>query len=799
MPTALITWHELFSDFFKLNYLDSKTLLPKEWFESPAQMGEDTSYWVVAALLFIFIISLIHYTFPDQSRRVLDWTTRNLFPIALVVWIAGVWIYMIGLYDVRLNGWGVAPRAMIASFRMFLASNELARINEAFRTNAQYMALFSCVHFTATVIAFLFLIKLTGFRLWAMVNLLLKSPWRRSETHIFWGINDESITLAKNIRKHENKKRLRKSLIVFVNTNDIHDKAQGGSIGMNNILDLISLRNKDIDNILEIKNTVVTNCHLELSSAKELKGGKFFKALNMRSLNRIIKRSQKIRFFLLSDDEEKNILSAVKLRNALSEMTEKKEITLYAHARKGRKNEIYNYYSLFDAGCQKEQAETTNCSIKIKLIDSSNLAVTYLKQHFEHHPIHLVDIDAATATVTSPFNALIIGFGEVGRDAFRFLYEFGAFIAPDGKRSPFHCHAIDANMDQIEGAYRAATTDIVGKSLTLVHTAIGSESYYKTLNEIIGTLNYIVITINDDDLALATAVRLYRQAMQQRGNALNHFRIYVHCRETSHLKRMKEVAEKLNMCNKASGGRIIIFGDKQELYTYDMIIDNKIEQEAKLYHKQYKLTEPIFLSKKEQQAGTTEEQKRKDIRDTNVDTLWNESFEADCIQKNGGATLALIQEMIRQREQNMANTLHKETKALLLGTQTGDCEALREWVEIIKTREIGKTTYKLPMEENQPLSDEEKATKEAKETRINLRLTNVARCEHIRWEASHQLMGYSHDTQKDPIRKTHPDMRPMEKLSTLTQSYDYNVVDTSLRLLYEEACQNNPQHNQKVE
>lgn len=796
MVSILISWENFFSNRMNLQYIDPETDLPQKWIESLQGMGEDISCWVIAAVGFMLFIGLTYILFPDRGRRCIDWITQHLFLFALLVWFAGVCVYMVGLYDVRLNFWGIAPRAVIASFGMFLASFELGSITEAFRTNACYMAIFSCVHFTAVTISLLFIIKLIGFRFWAMVNLLLKSPWRRSETHIFWGINDESITLAKNIRKYENEKQLRKSLIVFVNTNDIHDKAQGGSIGMNNILDLISLRNKDIDNILEIKNTVVTNCHLELSSAKELKGEKFFKALNMRSLNRIIKRSQEIRFFLLSDDEEKNILSAVKLRNALSEMTEKKEITLYAHARQGRKNEIYNYYSLFDAGRQKEQAEATNCNIKIKLIDSSNLAVTYLKQHFEHHPIHLVDIDSATATVTSPFNALIIGFGEVGRDAFRFLYEFGAFVGPDGKRSPFHCHAIDTNMDQIEGAYHAATTDIVGKSLTLVHTAIGTESYYKTLNEIIATLNYVVITINDDDLALATAVRLYRQAMQQRGNDLNHFRIYVHCRETSHLKRMKEVAEKLNLCNKVSGGKIIIFGDKQELYTYDMIIDNKIEQEAKLYHKQYKLTEPIFLSKEEQQAGVTEEQTRNEIRNTDVNTLWNESFEAEFIQKNGGATLALIQEMIRQREQNIANTLHKETKALLLGIQTGDCATLQEWIEIIKTREVGKTLYTLPVDKNKPLGKEDMAAKEAKEENINLRLSNVARCEHIRWEASHQLMGYSRDSHKDPIRKTHPDMRPMENLSELTQSYDYNVVDTSLKLLYKEACQNSPQHNQ---
>lgn len=764
MVLTLNVWKDLFENGMNLQYKNPDTEQLQTWIGSLQEMGDETSCWVLAAAAFIFCISVIYMLFPDRSRRCIDYITRNLLPIALVVWIAGVWIYMIGLYDVRLNGWGVAPRAVIASFGMFLGSIELGSITEAFRTNACYMAAFSCIHFTAVVISFLFLIKQIGFRFWAWLNLGFQSLWRREHVYIFWGMNDESILLAKSIRKREEE-----SLIVFVNTNDLHDKAQSGSIDMSNILDLITLRSKEIEHILQIKHAVLTNCHTELSTARELKDKLFFKALHMNCLGKIIKRSKHIHFFLLSDDEEMNILSAVKLQNALSPMAQTKEaITLYAHARKGRKNEIYDYYSLYNAASKQEKSGSANV-IKIKLIDSSNLAITYLKQHFEHHPIHLVDIDPTTATVTSPFHALIIGFGEVGRDAFRFLYEFGAFVGPDGKRSPFHCHTIDANMAQIEGAYRSATTGIVDQHLTLVDTAIGTGLYHQTIDRLIEQLNYVMISINDDDLALATAVRLYRQAMQCRNNNLKHFRIYVHCRDMSHLKRMREVAELLNGCNNNCGGKIVIFGDKQELYTYDLIIDNKIEQEAKRYHKQYELTAPIFLSKEEEklpieQQKAIMEQQRDKKRATDVDTLWKQSFEAEGIQE--GAGLGKIQDMIRMREQNIANTLHKETKALLLGVKADDHKALEAWNKVIQTREIGTVTYE-GMKNEQP------------------RLDNVARCEHIRWEASHQLMGYACDTEKNHIRKIHPDMCPWEELTELTKSYDYNVVDTGLRLMYE--------------
>ena len=56
------------------------------------------------------------------------------------------------------------------------------------------------------------------------------------------------------------------------------------------------------------------------------------------------------------------------------------------------------------------------------------LAALELKEDGRSHPVNFVDVDTATATVSSVFTALVVGFGETGSDVFKFLYEFSSFI-----------------------------------------------------------------------------------------------------------------------------------------------------------------------------------------------------------------------------------------------------------------------------------------------------------------------------------------------------------------------------------
>lgn len=75
-----------------------------------------------------------------------EWVSRHLLGTAFALWLLGVIIYIIGFYDDRLNGLAIVPRAIISSFKMFVVSNDLARVQEVLRKDAVYMTLFSLVH-----------------------------------------------------------------------------------------------------------------------------------------------------------------------------------------------------------------------------------------------------------------------------------------------------------------------------------------------------------------------------------------------------------------------------------------------------------------------------------------------------------------------------------------------------------------------------------------------------------------------------------------------------------------------------
>lgn len=70
---------------------------------------------------------------------------------------------------------------------------------------------------------------------------------------------------------------------------------------------------------------------------------------------------------------------------------------------------------------------------KIYLIDSSMLAVQQIKNNSTSQPVNFVEYDNSTGTVSSIFTSMIIGFGETGRDVFRFLYEFSSFVKETNK------------------------------------------------------------------------------------------------------------------------------------------------------------------------------------------------------------------------------------------------------------------------------------------------------------------------------------------------------------------------------
>lgn len=140
--------------------------------------------------------------------------------------------------------------------------------------------------------------------------------------------------------------------------------------------------------------------------------------------------------------------------------------------------------------------ELTDEIIKVKVVDSSHISVELLKQNPILHPVNYVKVEK-DATVSTDFNALVVGFGEVGMDSVRFLYEFGAFVKHSNQngfveRSGFHCHVVDQHMEVLAGVFCANTPFIAmtinrrdiedAKLINLYNMDCRSVEFYKKLD-----------------------------------------------------------------------------------------------------------------------------------------------------------------------------------------------------------------------------------------------------------------------------------------------------------------------------
>ena len=92
-------------------------------------------------------------------------------------------------------------------------------------------------------------------------------------------------------------------------------------------------------------------------------------------------------------------------------------------------------------------------------------------------------------------------------------------------------------------------------------------------------------------------------------------------------------------------------------------------------------------------------------------------------------------------------------------------EQLRLYYGYVKSRQFGSTEYICHTDDKELL-------------------INMAMVEHERWIASHKLMGYTYAPENDSVKKHHRCLCPWDDLDEMTQSWDCNVVDTTIKMAY---------------
>lgn len=697
-------------------------------------------------IVFSAIVILFLYVFikSDRYSKLVDWISNNIFKVVTPIWIFGVLIYIIGFYGKDLNGLAIIPRAIISSFKMFIFSHDLARVHPVLQEDAIYLTLFSIVHFAAAFISVMFIFKLISFRFiaWDELRRHKKIVTDVDVVHVFWGINEPSFLLAKNVSEI-----YPGQTIIFIDIDVECDDCSSKRVSLNMVANNITIGEYDMKRLKTIPGTLVDHCYNGPAVINSYDGMDIFSTLHLKDVGDIVGKAKLSRHYFLSNDEKQNFQSALNLKCDCR--FKDNEAVMYVHARKDANNEIFDHYSQYKDGANKT---------KIKIVDSAYLAVSILKTDDRYLPVNCVSIDRKSGLVESPFNALIIGFGHTGQEAFKFLYEFSAFVGKNMEKTPFKCYAIDEKMSDIEGLIRTKMPAITDDELSLIHASVDSDKYWENVKAIVKELNYVVVALNDDSLGLSVAVNLFKYAIKYRSATSPMLKILLRCYDNSSKKRMDEVISCLNNSTAGLNIELMMFGEMKQMYMCNNILTDTILKDAKEYHW-------IYENRVE---DTPDKQWVKDfIRDGNENAI--DKTIRDTARKSGKiiSRYHAIYDINRRISQNISNSLHCRTKMILMGFDEKEVtERLKLYYGYVSSRQEGTLQYACNPDDAQLL-------------------INMAIVEHERWIASHKLMGYKYADKNDPVMKYHNCICPWNSLEATTQSYDCNVVDTTIKLAFQ--------------
>lgn len=708
------------------------------------------SVFIAAALFLIIglITSLIYKQNKDRWNSFWNFLERRLTLLFIPVWLFGFGVYLVGTSIVEDSASIItklgslfcqAPMAFIHAFGMFVLESDVSAIHSKFHESLWFMSCFSFAHLAAAFVSTMFIIKYFGYNLAARAGLWLAVQFKGhvDELYVFWGMNEATYHLAKDINNtYREGKKTGSYRTIIVNTNDDDtEESVKKHTAVERLFSFLTFRKEELNRYKEL-NCLTENVFHQITKIKpadeEQEMDILLKELDAGSLARLInKTDKKVNIFLLGNIEEENIIGTAMLcrDKVITTFASSRPVSIYCHARYDSINRVI------------EDKYSKN-NINVKVLDSSHESINILRGNPEYHPINFVDIDTKDnlGTVTSGFTSLVIGFGETGRDAVRYLYEYGAFVnsmssmeddnrdieyadnkRPWVTRSPFKCYIIDKDANKHSGQFFSNAPAI--SNICVWNHDIFTPDFFENIKSICKELNYVVIALGNDELNITTAVRVFNFIRKYRAKeSLKKLIFFVRCHNHEQKAHLQHIADHYNQCGCQNDEHkhIIIFGTEDQLYTYDQVIENDFEDEGRHYNALYC-----------EASGKNEEKDQ-----------WVSRHKILLEKK----TLDALSELRRKESQDIANAYHALTKLHIIRKVTEDkdgnvrpeLQRIHDCLENMRFAPKFKRQDGLIMAQGNFTEQEQ------------LLFRNLARLEHIRWNAAHELLGYQNYKDGDP-------------------------------------------------
>lgn len=699
-----------------------------------------------ATLYLVFILLLRSVFRWIKAFRTPNYKSRLLWA-ALAVWSFGFILYFIGFY---YEGTKDSPAALIirpalSAAELFISNRDLLEVSLHCKENPLYMGAYSIASLLALIVSASVIIRLTGMSIKSWIKLRTMKSDPGEPLYIFWGVNIPSLMLAKDIQKWTAEHvKGGKADIIFIDNNDNHEEEAGERMSFERILNMFFIRRKSFKAISDA-GVDASICVSELDPAECQMGliDDFMKRAGLTNVLRMMNDAARVHVFFLSEDGDRNIMMASAIRDSIkrSNGSMRGKCTLYCHSCM----EKINYHGVFAPG---------DCPM-VRIVDTAILSVNQLKADADLLPVNFVNPDTTRGVATKPFEALVLGFGQTGLEALKFLYEFGSFVGPDGDKNKIKCYVVDPDVESLRESFvNRAPGFSESDELVFVPETEKSAGFWNRMKSVIDRLDYVVVTVGNDIKGLSLAENIYNLALKYRNG--RPFCLALRTYDSANHDRALKVADYYNSYSGRANWKFKVFGEISQLFTYENVVEDTVLRNAMEFY---------YVYQKSSGEAVAED----------AEAEWNKRRDSYGKATGFMCLLAMHNKLVQQEQQDISNARHIETKMRLAGVFGSDDARLKELLSAVEGRELGSLVYPNATEEQKTL------------------LKNMAKCEHLRWNASNLLLGYvaweplEDGNKKDYVGKRLSCLVSNETLEAIpflksTIHYDYNTVDVSFRI-----------------
>ncbi len=715
----------------------------KDWIAEAVEFfGSEAVFslvWSAGFILLAALVLVVHHSrrLERGGRSVIRVVEDNLVVCASVIFLCGFGLYGIAYCNGTNAGNLVVllPKVVISSIRMFVSSGDLMELRSPLKSSVLFMTIFTVVHLSALTISAMVLLKVLGYRVESYLRMRFANV--REKTLVFWGVNENSLMLAESIPDKD------RCTIIFVDLPKSDFKRGNllqGIIGNDGISKEHIFKLERMGAYLTKANCRFNDLNSGMPDSSEKKD--VYTVMGIKSLRKFVRNVEHVNFYFLSDCEQDNmdnLMAIVKFFGA--ENIDGLPLSrIYCHARYTTLNNIID--RLLD---------------KITFVDSSKLSILQLLKDVRHQPANFVEKDTCRGVVTSGFNALVIGFGEVGRDAFKFIYEFSSFIGEGGEPAPRMINVMDLKLSELKARFLNNSPALRSREdiSWWDDMSINSERFWERYMSMVGSVNYIVVALNDDRMAADLAVKLYETAYRYRGDMRN-FRIFAAVKDAESAGMLRRASDYYRVkSNREDNGENVIvpFGVYKTLFDSDIFDTEVVAAESKRFSSQY----------------------------YDIYSAVNRELNPAAAPKPQNVAADIKRDADRQ--QDISNVRHVYTKLILAGAYGPDGriddERLAYLQHISKREGMTYVNAQPGVPEMLP---------------AYTLMENLSLCEHLRWNAKMELLGflplpYNPETDycgRDYDLKKHECIVPCRELNAIpkfhaTKVFDWAVVELSFR------------------